>query len=189
MGNVSKKEYDFTLILIGLEDMNAEIADKLYEAGCDDALVGCSNGVTIASFDREGNSFEEVVLSAMNDIRGAAVGVTGFRLDSRDLVTLADVGRRIGKTRQSISLYARGKLGPGGFPAPEINAKDPLYSWADVAGCLRNNNLLSEEAAHEADSRRLVGSTLEFAFARRQRAEKADILDKLVRCAEFTEVA
>jgi hypothetical protein len=189
MDNVSKKEYDFTLILIGLEDMNAEIADKLYEAGCDDALVGFSNGVMIASFDREGDSFEEAVLSAMNDIRGADVGVTGFRLDSRDLVTLADIGRRIGKTRQSISLYALGRRGPGGFPVPEVNSKDPLYSWANVAGWLRKNNLISEEAAQEAESRRLVGSTLEFAFARRQRADKTDLLDKLVRCAEFTEVA
>lgn len=146
--------------------MNSEIADKLYEAGCDDALVGCSNGVMIASFDREGDSFEEAVLSAMNDVRGADVGVTGFRLDCRDIVTLANVGRRIGKRRQSISLYALGKRGPGGFPAPEIHAKAPLYSWADVAGWLRRNNLLSEEAAQDADSRRLVGSTLEFAFAR-----------------------
>jgi len=44
--------------------------DALYEAGCDDSLVGCGcEGWLAMDFTRKANSIKEAVESAMNDVR------------------------------------------------------------------------------------------------------------------------
>jgi hypothetical protein len=80
----AKNIYEFKLILVDLDDLSTEVTDKLYEAGLDDALLCRRKGVVTAGFDREAESFEHAVLSAMADIRKADVGVTGFRLEDQD---------------------------------------------------------------------------------------------------------
>ena len=60
--------FAFTLIVEGADPQSAEVADALFEAGCDDALVGHSEGVQFLDFDREANSIEEAVLSAVADV-------------------------------------------------------------------------------------------------------------------------
>jgi hypothetical protein len=46
----------------------------LYEAGCDDALIGMRDGVAFADFIREANSFTEAIQSAIRDVERAGVG-------------------------------------------------------------------------------------------------------------------
>ena len=60
--------FAFTLIVEGADVQSAEVADALFEAGCDDALVGRSGGVQFLDFDREATSVGEAVLSALADI-------------------------------------------------------------------------------------------------------------------------
>ena len=60
--------FTFTLIVEGPDPQAAETIDALFEAGCDDALVGRSDGVQYLDFDREANCLEEAVLSAVSDI-------------------------------------------------------------------------------------------------------------------------
>ena len=60
--------FAFTLMVEGADLQSAEVADALFEAGCDDALVGHSEGVQFLDFDREANSVEEAVLSAVADV-------------------------------------------------------------------------------------------------------------------------
>ena len=60
--------FTFTLIVEG-PDLQADATiDALFEAGCDDALVGRSEGVQYLDFDREAGCLEEAVLSAVADI-------------------------------------------------------------------------------------------------------------------------
>ncbi len=57
--------HEFTLIL----NQNPEPhADALYEAGCDDALLGRTNGVFYAAFDRDAPTLADAVLSAIRDV-------------------------------------------------------------------------------------------------------------------------
>jgi hypothetical protein len=174
------KTYEFTLIVDGIADIDDATVDALYEAGCDDSSLGVRSGAFIASFDRESESFEDAVLSAIADIRKANVGATGFRLSSRDLVTLSDVARRIGKTKQAISNYAKGIRGPGGFPHAAVEAKDPLYEWSDVAAWLETYRLMPGDAAKEAESRKAVYTALEFSHMVQKHPDVARKLSKVI---------
>ena len=135
----SLNPYEFTLVLLGLEELNPEIVEKLGEAGLDDANLLARKGVVTAAFEREAESFEHAVLSAMDNVREASVGVTGFRLEKQDdVVSLAEIARRLGKSRQAVAAYTKADdettRRRGFFPPPVIdNSGEPLYSWADVA--------------------------------------------------------
>jgi len=58
----------FTLIVEG-PDLQAEWAvDSLFQAGCDDATVGRTDGAQYIEFDREAKSFLQAVSSALHDV-------------------------------------------------------------------------------------------------------------------------
>ena len=65
---MAKQEYEFTLILSGVSELTPEVLDALYEAGCDDALIGMRDGTAYAEFCREADSFQKAVLSAINNV-------------------------------------------------------------------------------------------------------------------------
>jgi hypothetical protein len=132
------KTHSFTLILSGDGELTEGLQDALFEAGCDDALLGSRGGVLYLDFDREGASLDDAVLSAIGDVERAGTGRRVVRVESGDLVTAGEIARRVGRSRESIRLYALGRRGPGGFPAPAARAKSrsPLYRWSDVAGWL-----------------------------------------------------
>jgi hypothetical protein len=71
---MAKQEYEFTLILSGVGELTPGVLDTLYEAGCDDALIGMREGTAYAEFCREADSFQQAVLSAVKNVETA-----GFR--------------------------------------------------------------------------------------------------------------
>ena len=73
---MAKQEYEFTLTLSGVQELNREVLDAFYEAGCDDALIGMRDGVAYADFCREADSRQEAVLSATQDVRKTGFGAT-----------------------------------------------------------------------------------------------------------------
>src|SRR5690349_12185617 len=88
--------------------------DALFAAGCDDAAFSMEQGLSIAEFDREAPTLADAIVSAVRDIESARLVV--MRVRDEDLVTLADIGDRVGQSRESIRRYATGERGPGGFP-------------------------------------------------------------------------
>jgi hypothetical protein len=66
------KEYTFTLIF-DLKDSQADPSDfieKLYEGGCDDALIGVGNkGYIALNFIREASTYTEAINSAVEDVK------------------------------------------------------------------------------------------------------------------------
>ena len=156
-------EFDFTLILTGITDFTDDQVDALFEAGCDDATVAQREGRVYITFSREAESAIAAVLSAIGDIRKAAIGASVLRVDTCNLVTQAEIARRLGRTRQSIELYVKGKRGPGGFPAPACNIIEgqPLYFWCEVAYWAYQNNILSQNANREAQEIAILNNILE----------------------------
>ena len=68
-------KYGFTLILSGSVELTEDVADALFEAGCDDATPGTCNGVFSIDFHREANSLEEAIRSAIANVRSAGYNV------------------------------------------------------------------------------------------------------------------
>ena len=118
--------YDFT-VRLDRTPTDAE-EDALYEAGLDDGNLETSpDGRAWMVVTREADSLDDAILSVVANIRAA--GLTAVGIANEDLVNLATIARRTGRTRESVRLLAAGKRGPGGFPAP---AFEGFYSWAQV---------------------------------------------------------
>ena len=79
MSQVATRVYDFTCTLEGPDEFTVELADRLYEAGCDDATFGTSNGVHFGTFHREAESLGDAIGSAVKDVERA--GFTVARVD------------------------------------------------------------------------------------------------------------
>lgn len=63
--------FHFTIVLDGLDDIDDELSNRLFEAGCDDTLLHCCEGVVYLDFDREAASLAEAIGSAVRDITAA----------------------------------------------------------------------------------------------------------------------
>jgi hypothetical protein len=129
----TKARHTFTLILSGVSEVTAELEDALFEAGCDDALLGSRDGVVFLDFSREASSFQEGVLSAIADVQ--SIGASIQRIEPDELVSMSEIARRTGRTRESIRLLATGLRGPGFFPPPVANLRQrsPIWRWTDAA--------------------------------------------------------
>ena len=82
------KSYRFTIYLRGVDYMTEDMAEALYDAGCDDCLPGSSAGQCHVAFDREAVSLEAAVASAADNIRAAGLQVDRVQIDADELNTL-----------------------------------------------------------------------------------------------------
>lgn len=71
--------HTFTLIVDGPDLQADELIDDVFEAGCDDAMLGRADGFQFADFDREADSLEDAVQSAVVELESIA-GVTAVRV-------------------------------------------------------------------------------------------------------------
>ena len=63
------------------------MADALFKAGCEDAMPAVKAGVLYLEFDREHDSLEDAVWSAIDDVHRADLGLTVVRVEPDDFVT------------------------------------------------------------------------------------------------------
>jgi hypothetical protein len=141
-----ESEFDFAIIAEGPFEFTDEVANALFEAGCDDATISFRCGLLYVEFSRKAESLEMAIISAIHDIQKAPVKATVLRVDECNLVTPAEIARRIKHTRQLVHQYITGERGPGNFPAPEcwINDK-PYWAWCAVSYWLAQNNIVRKE--------------------------------------------
>ena len=128
-------EWTFRLILKGIELTDEEL-DALHEAGCDDGSFSAEpDGAVLGFFDRDADTQEDAVLSAIEHVESAGVGARIVKVAADDdWLTASEIADRVGRSRASIHLLVRGERGSGGFPAPVARrgASNPLWSWAEV---------------------------------------------------------
>ena len=165
---MNQQEFDFALILSGPTDMTPEVSDGLFQAGCDDATLSLQFGVLYLEFSRRAGSLKEAILCAIHDVRQAGVGADVVRVDECNLVTMAEIGRRMGRSRQMVHQYMIGQRGPGGFPAPVCNLSHgkPLWQWCAVTLWLVQNDLVRPEMLEQAEVVETINTTLEMARQR-----------------------
>ena len=75
-------KYEFTLILSGPLELTEEIADELFEAGCDDGTPGTCEGVFSIDFHREASSLEEAIRSAIANVKTAGYEVKRVEMEA-----------------------------------------------------------------------------------------------------------
>jgi len=81
--------YTFTVILGDQTEMTEELAEALAAAGCDDGLGGSSCGIAEVIFDREAESLEQAVRSAIADVQKAGCRVARVEIEPEDLAVPA----------------------------------------------------------------------------------------------------
>jgi hypothetical protein len=73
--------YEFTLILAKGTEFSGELADRLFEAGCDDGSPGSCNGVVSIDFHREADCLESAIRSAVADVQKAGCVVERVQIE------------------------------------------------------------------------------------------------------------
>jgi hypothetical protein len=98
-------------------------------------------------FDRPTESFSEAVAAVIRSVD--RIGLRALRVVTSDWVTAAEIAHRVGRSRETVRLWAAARIGPGGFPPPLNPGSATMYwSWAEVLPWLRtrmNFDLPDEE--------------------------------------------
>ena len=126
--------HHFTLIVDGADLQRESVVDSLFEAGCDDALVGSTDGIQFIDFDREAASFDDAVLSAVADVEQVS-GIQVVRMAGAGLVSIADIAARTGRTREACGCSWPAPAAPGAFRHP---SRTPEPDTGCGAGAMSN---------------------------------------------------
>lgn len=125
-------DYEFTLTfsLPKSDSDPEEYLDALFEAGCDDALVGTGqSGIIALDFVREATSATDAIESAISNVKAAIPG--SELLEAKpDLVGLTDVAEILQCSRQNVRKYMDSYLD---FPKPTYTGKASLWHLSDLA--------------------------------------------------------
>ncbi len=73
--------YEFQLILKEGTEITEELADQLFEAGCDDGTPGTFCGVPNIRFHREADTLESAIRSAVADVQRAGCVVERLQIE------------------------------------------------------------------------------------------------------------
>lgn len=173
-------EHDFTLVLTGITELTPEIANALLEAGCDDGTISMRSGRPFITFSRRAPSMKIAILSAIENVRKAGIGADVLRVDYCNLVTQADIARKIGRSRQLVHQYIIGQRGPGCFPSPVCGITDDvqLWYWCEVAYWLWENNMVREEVLRDAEEVEIINNVLEL---QRQKMNKPELTQEVIK--------
>jgi hypothetical protein len=125
-------EYDFTLKfdVSGINTNPSDIADLLYGAGCDDAIIGFGkDGVIAVNFTRDALSASDAINSAISDVNQC---VPDARLIEAipDFVGITEIAEIIKCSRQNVrGLYIRKS---NNFPPPIHDGNQVIWHLAKV---------------------------------------------------------
>lgn len=124
-------EYEFTLKFAIPEDIGREaLEDRLFEQGCDDALIGTGQpGRLSLAFTREAGSAEQAVETAIADVVTAVTGAHLVEVDP-DLVGVSDVADRLDFSRQNMRKLIQTHR--ASFPLPVHEGRSSLWHLCDV---------------------------------------------------------
>ncbi len=176
-----KMNHEFTLIMDVRGEVTEELAETIY-ATFDDCTLSDCRGVVYLKFDREADSLETAISTAIQECCG--IGLVVLRVDHCDLVSISEIARRCKLSKQAISNYANGKRN-GGFPPPICHIHDdhaPLWSWCEVATWLAQNQLLSDDASKEAFLIEIINLNLSMRQRESQDPNLAKRIEEMLDC-------
>lgn len=124
-------QYDFTLKFAIPDDLaRQELETRLFEAGCDDALVGTGQKGRLAlSFTREALSARESIDSAIRDVYNAVPEARLVEV-APDLVGISDIAELFRFSRQNMRKLVQTHI--DSFPLPLHEGRSSLWHLLDV---------------------------------------------------------
>jgi len=126
---MSNYEFTLTFSLPEPEDDPEQYLDALYEAGCDDTLVGIGQPGSIAlEFVREAESATAAINSAIENVKAAIAGAKLIEAKP-DLVGLTDMAEILNCSRQNVRKYM---VKYQDFPKPAYTGTAVLWHLWDV---------------------------------------------------------
>ncbi|MDO4223791.1 MAG: XRE family transcriptional regulator [Acinetobacter sp.] len=136
--------YHFTVIVRDADVADVGLDDHLFEHHCDDALICRMDNVVYLEFDREAETAQNAIDSAFENLKQA--GFSDLILQEQGVSSLAEMAKRLGVSRTTMSNYAHNKRGQGNFPKPVagVLSGSALYAWREVAEWLYQQNKLSK---------------------------------------------
>jgi len=144
----SESRFHFTLILSNVDENTELLEDRLFEAGCDDALINFRNGAVYLDFDRKASSIEEAVINAIKNIENLPLGIRIIGIGPDDYVSESEIAKRLQLKRQIISLWVKGKRrAKTRFPTPvmKLSERSPLWRWYEVLLWLYQQNQIRDQ--------------------------------------------
>ena len=126
--------FTFRLIVERPDLQDDRTLDALYEAGFDDATFGVENGVQYIEFARAAGSYGTALFSAMAQLRDVVPDVVIIDVDRSEYVTMSEIARRMGRSRESIRQLVQGLRGSGDFPSParRVGSRSEMWLWPEV---------------------------------------------------------
>jgi len=123
--------FDFTLTFAVPLTLEVEkIEERLFEAGCDDAIIGFGQKGRIAlNFTREAESAEVAILSALRNVK-AALPHANLVEAAPDLVGVSDMAGVLGFSRQNMRKLIQ--THSASFPLPLHEGASSIWHLADV---------------------------------------------------------
>jgi hypothetical protein len=169
------QEYSFTLKFnFPNPQINSDsYIDQLYEAGCDDALIGIGRQGSIAlEFIRAASSAFEAISSAIVDVRKVIPDAILIEA-TPDFVGLTDTAKILGCSRQNIRNLIFN--GDPRSPSPVYEGTPSIWHLAEILTWLR------EDKSYSIDNSLLEVSivNMEFNIARKWRKIAPDLQDNI----------
>lgn len=130
--------YDFTLKFAVPDALDMETLEtRLFEAGCDDALVGLGQKGRLAlEFSREAASAHEAITSALADVKRAIPEARLIEVGP-DLVGVTDIAELFAFSRQNMRKLLQSHLAT--FPLPLHEGRASLWHLAEVLEWFRTH--------------------------------------------------
>lgn len=155
------EHYEFGLLVEGVDLDAQEDAIAELDQRFDGLTWGQSDGQVTVAVEVGGDSLINAVLGAIEAVESVP-GARVVRAGPEQYVSQAEIARRMGVSRQYVSLLAAGTRGPGGFPAPVHGAgRSAVWSWPMVADWLERAGLPGGGQRHDDDVFAAVNAALE----------------------------
>jgi hypothetical protein len=78
-------KYDFTIVISDNIELTEDVADILFESGCDDGSPGTCDGVFTIDFHRSASSLEDATQSASRNVQQAGFSVARVEIVPEEL--------------------------------------------------------------------------------------------------------
>jgi hypothetical protein len=89
---MTMKTFEFSIVASGLDPEAEGFADRVFDAGCDDATLSFQKGHIILDFIREAETIDAAIVSAVECVTAAGAKVQ--RIESGPLISLVDIATR-----------------------------------------------------------------------------------------------